>query len=178
MPRRGGCTSVSLSQCPYSNHWRWVILGLVWNKPHLTQFRPPHPHALILKSLKFSRKYKNVIDESEMSWIDFGGICNIFDAFFLQYCHFPLNVCLLSFQATERMKLVDVLGAKQFTDAERIITQVRDAFIRCSFTLQRWRSLHSYRACIYISVFSFSSGRQSWLFLHCRVWGGQDHDEE
>lgn len=151
---------------------------LVWNKPHLTQFRPPHPHTLILKSLKFSRKYKNVIDESEMSWIDFGGICNIFDAFLLQYCHFPLNVCLLSFQATERMKLVDVLGAKQFTDAERIITQVRDAFIRCSFTLQRWRSLHSYRAYIYISVFSFSSGRQSWLFLHCRVWGGQDHDEE
>lgn len=28
-------------------------------------------------------------------------------------------------QATERMKLVDVLGAKQFSDSERIITQVR-----------------------------------------------------
>uniref|UniRef100_A0A3P9BM62 cAMP-dependent protein kinase type II-alpha regulatory subunit n=2 Tax=Haplochromini TaxID=319058 RepID=A0A3P9BM62_9CICH len=30
---------------------------------------------------------------------------------------------LKSLEATERMKLVDVLGAKQFTDAERIITQ-------------------------------------------------------
>lgn len=27
-------------------------------------------------------------------------------------------------QATERMKIVDVLGAKQFSDGERIITQV------------------------------------------------------
>ena len=24
MPRRGGCTSVSSSLCPYSSHWRWV----------------------------------------------------------------------------------------------------------------------------------------------------------
>lgn len=29
-----------------------------------------------------------------------------------------------SVQATERMKIVDVLGAKQFSDGERIITQV------------------------------------------------------
>lgn len=30
----------------------------------------------------------------------------------------------LPLQANERMKIVDVLGAKQFSDGERIITQV------------------------------------------------------
>lgn len=41
----------------------------------------------------------------------------------------------LSFQATERMKIVDVLGAKQFSDGERIITQVRT----CSWCgFQQW----------------------------------------
>lgn len=32
---------------------------------------------------------------------------------------------LFSVQVTERMKIVDVLGVKQFLDGERIITQVR-----------------------------------------------------
>lgn len=31
---------------------------------------------------------------------------------------------LFHVQVTERMKIVDVLGAKQFSDGERIITQV------------------------------------------------------
>lgn len=31
---------------------------------------------------------------------------------------------IFSVQVTERMKIVDVLGAKQFSDGERIITQV------------------------------------------------------
>lgn len=46
-----------------------------------------------------------------------------------------LNILLLSIQATERMKIVDVLGAKQFTDGERIITQVRCAYSRFGSTL-------------------------------------------
>lgn len=40
---------------------------------------------------------------------------------------FPEHVSLSVFiplQANERMKIVDVLGAKQFSDGERIITQV------------------------------------------------------
>lgn len=38
---------------------------------------------------------------------------------------FNLSHPIFSLQVTERMKLVDVLGAKQFSDSERIITQVR-----------------------------------------------------
>lgn len=33
-------------------------------------------------------------------------------------------------QATERMKIVDVLGAKQFSDGERIITQVGSQMVK------------------------------------------------
>lgn len=38
---------------------------------------------------------------------------------------FDLSCPIFTLQVTERMKLVDVLGAKQFSDSERIITQVR-----------------------------------------------------
>lgn len=50
---------------------------------------------------------------------------------------------LLFVQATERMKIVDVLGAKQFSDGERIITQVRHvagevAYIHNSYIAMFW----------------------------------------
>lgn len=38
------------------------------------------------------------------------------------------SVPSFSVQATERMKIVDVLGVKQFSDGERIITQVRRGY--------------------------------------------------
>lgn len=95
------------------------------------------------------------------------------------------SVPSFSVQATERMKIVDVLGVKQFSDGERIITQVRRGYSWCgdsdwnvwfchTHVVQHITPLKRFIR----SLFSSSSGWQGWLLLCCRIWGGEDHDEE
>lgn len=86
---------LSLSQSLYSNHWRSVFV-------YLTQVVKGTPQLTV------SRLKKREMCVLKGKWHSFNLLHPIF-----------------SLQVTERMKLVDVLGAKQFSDSERIITQVR-----------------------------------------------------
>lgn len=72
---------------------------------------------------------------------------------------FNLSCPIFTLQATERMKLVDVLGAKQFPDSERIITQVR--WISRSWVLYLIVTVHTTLNCfIYTVSLSFSLSSQ------------------
>lgn len=61
----------------------------------------------------------------EFTWLSSASVVSetILSLFLLPHPHrLPSSIYV---QATERMKIVDVLGAKQFPDGERIIVQVR-----------------------------------------------------
>lgn len=99
-------------------------------------------------------------------------------------CHAFNFYRLFSLQATERMRLLDVSGIKQFSDSERIISQVRLISGKVeSFTIQLpyIPLLTGFtHVCMYVclSSVSLSTGRQGFFFLYCWVWRGQDNDEE
>lgn len=86
--------------------------------------------------------------------------------FFLIYSYLPVSEHFFV-QPNERMKIVDVLGMKQFLDGERIIAQVKMFF-----------SVHAARTYPVSDLSDLSSGRKGGVFLHCRIWRGQNHDEE